>query len=95
DLDPGDIEALLPLALGLFLLSFVETTSIGKQLESKHAYRMDPDQELIALGASNIGSGLFQGFPVSASVSRSFINDMAGAKTQLSSLLMAMVLLIV
>ncbi|UCC93824.1 MAG: SulP family inorganic anion transporter, partial [Thermoplasmata archaeon] len=61
ELDAGDIEALLPLALGLFLLSFVETTSIGKQLESKHAYRMDPDQELVALGASNIGSGLFQG----------------------------------
>ncbi len=95
DLDAGDIRSLLPLALGLFLLSFVETTSIGKQLESKHAYRMDPDQELIALGASNIGSGLFQGFPVSASVSRSFLNDMAGAKTQLSSLLMAAVLVIV
>ncbi len=73
----------------------METTSIGKQLESKHAYQMDPDQELVALGASNIGSGLFQGFPVSASVSRSFLNDMAGAKTQLSSLLMAVVLLMV
>lgn len=95
ELNAGDIEALLPLALGLFLLSFVETTSIGKQLESKHAYQMDADQELIALGASNIGSGLIQGFPVSASVSRSFLNDMAGAKTQLSSLFMALVLIVV
>jgi len=95
DLAPGDIGALLPLALGLFLLSFVETTSIGKQLESKHSYRMDPDQELIALGAANIGSGLLQGFSVSASVSRSFLNDLAGAKTQMSSLLMALVLILV
>lgn len=95
DLDAGDVGALLPLALGLFLLSFVESTSIGKQLESKHRYRMDPDQELLALGAANIGSGLIQGFPVSASVSRSFLNDLAGAKTQLTSLLMALVLLLV
>jgi high affinity sulfate transporter 1 len=95
DLAPGDMEILLPLALGLFLLSFVETTSIGKQLESKHAYQMDPDQELVALGAANIGSGLIQGFPVSASVSRSLLNDMSGAKTQMSSLLMSIVLIIV
>ncbi len=95
DLAPGDMNILLPLALGLFLLSFVETTSIGKQLESKHAYQMDPDQELIALGAANMGSGLIQGFPVSASVSRSFLNDLAGAKTQMSSLLMALVLIVV
>jgi high affinity sulfate transporter 1 len=95
DLDPGDVELLLPLALGLFLLSFVESASIGKKLESKHNYRMDPDQELLALGAANIGSGLLQGFPVSASVSRSFLNDLAGARTQLSSLLMALVLLVV
>ncbi len=94
-LDPGDVEALLPLALGLFLLSFVESTSVGKQLESKHKYRMDPDQELLALGAANIGSGLLQGFPVSASVSRSFLNDLAGARSQLASLLMALVLLLV
>jgi SulP family sulfate permease len=95
ELDPGDIEALLPLALGLFLLSFVESTSVGKQLESKHRYRMDPDQELVALGAANFGSGLLQGFPVCGSVSRSFLNDLTGAKTQLSSLLMALVLILV
>lgn len=95
DLDPGDVGALLPLALGLFLLSFVESTVIGKQLESKHRYRMDPDQELLALGMANIGSGLLKGFPVSASVSRSFLNDLTGARTQLSSLLMALVLLLV
>jgi high affinity sulfate transporter 1 len=95
EMSTGDIRALLSLAFALFILSFVETTSIGKALESKHAYRMDPDQELVALGASNIGSGLFQGFPVSASVSRSVLNDRAGARTQLSSLLMALVLIAV
>ncbi len=95
DVDPGDVRALLPLAFGLFLLSFVETTSVGKQLESKRASRMDPNQELLALGAANIGSGLIHGFPVSGSVSRSLLNQISGARTQLSSLLMALFLLVV
>lgn len=95
DVDSSDVRALLPLAFGLFLLSFVETTSVGKQLEAKRSYRMNPNQELLALGAANIGSGLIHGFPVSGSVSRSLLNDMAGGKTQLSSLMMALFLLVV
>jgi high affinity sulfate transporter 1 len=95
EVSTGDVRALLPLAFGLFLLSFVETTSVGKQLESKRASRMDPNQELVALGAANISSGIIHGFPVSASVSRSLLNDHAGARTQLSSLLMAVFLLVV
>ena len=95
EVSQGDVRALLPLAFGLFLLSFVETTSVGKQLESKGSYRMDPNQELVALGAANIGSGLIQGFPVSGSVSRSLLNEISGAKTQMASLLVAMFLLVV
>jgi len=95
EISPGDVRALLPLAFGLFLLSFVETTSVGKQLESKRSSRMDPNQELVALGAANLGSGILQGFPVSASVSRSLLNQISGARTQLSSLLMALFLLVV
>ncbi len=95
DITTSDIRALLPLAFSLFILSFVETTSIGKALETKHDYKMDPDQELVALGVGNISSGLLQGFPVSASASRSMLNDSTGAKTQLSSLLTALLLAVV
>jgi high affinity sulfate transporter 1 len=95
DVSGEDIGALLPLALGLFILSFVETTSIGRSLESRHKYKMDPDQELVALGAANITSGIFQGFPVSGSFSRSFLNDHIGGKSQLVGLMSALMLLLV
>ncbi len=90
-----DIGNLLPLAIGLFILSFVETTSIGRSLETRHSYKMDPDQELVALGNANIASGLLQGFPVSGSFSRSFLNEHIGGKTQLVGLMSALMLLIV
>ena len=90
-----DIGNLLPLAIGLFILSFVETTSIGRSLETRHSYKMDPDQEMVALGGANIASGLLQGFPVSGSFSRSFLNDHIGGKTQLVGLMSALMLLIV
>lgn len=90
-----DIGNLLPLAIGLFILSFVETTSIGRSLETRHSYKMDPDQEMVALGAANIFSGFLQGFPVSGSFSRSFLNDRIGGKTQLVGLMSALILLIV
>jgi high affinity sulfate transporter 1 len=95
DVSREDIGALLPLALGLFILSFVETTSIGRSLESRHKYKMDPDQELVALGAANITSGVLQGFPVSGSFSRSFLNDHIGGKTQLVGLMSALMLMLV
>jgi high affinity sulfate transporter 1 len=90
-----DIGNLLPLAIGLVILSFVETTSIGRSLETRHSYKMDPDQEMVALGAANIFSGFLQGFPVSGSFSRSFLNDRIGGKTQLVGLMSALILLIV
>ena len=90
-----DIGNLLPLAIGLFILSFVETTSIGRSLETRHSYKMDPDQEMVALGAANITSGFLQGFPVSGSFARSFLNDHVGGKTQLVGLMSALILLIV
>ncbi len=95
DVSISDIGNLLPLAIGLFILSFVETTSIGRSLETRHSYKMDPDQEMVALGGANIASGLLQGFPVSGSFSRSFLNDRIGGKTQLVGLMSALMLIIV
>ncbi len=95
DVTIDDIGNLLPLAIGLFILSFVDTTSIGKTLESRHSYKMDPDQEMVALSAANIASGFLQGFPVSGSFSRSFLNEHIGGKTQLVGFMSALMLAIV
>ncbi len=95
DVSFSEMGALLPLAVGLFILSFVETTTIGKALESKHGYKMDPDQELVALGVSNVAAGVLQGFPVSGSWSRSFLNTHVGAKSQMAGVMSALLLAVV
>ncbi len=60
----------------------------ARQLAARHHYEVDADQELIALGVANLGAGLFQGFAVDASLSRSAVADSSGMKSQLSSILL-------
>lgn len=62
---------------------------LSQTFADKHRYEIDPNQELVALGVSNVCAGLFQGFPVSASQSRSAIVDAAGGKTQVAQLVAA------
>ncbi len=83
----GDISNLLPGAVGIAVIALAESSATARSLAAKHKYEIDADQELIALGASNLGAGLFQGFAVDASLSRSAIADEAGIKTQVSSLI--------
>ena len=83
----GDISNLLPGAVGIAVIALAESSATARSLAAKHKYEIDADQELIALGASNLGAGLFQGFAVDASLSRSAIADEAGMKTQVSSLI--------
>ena len=82
----GDITALLPAAMAVFLLSYVEGMGAVQTFAKEHRYRADANQELLALGASNAASGLFQAFPVGGSMSRSAVSNGAGAKTPLASL---------
>lgn len=71
---------LLPAAL-ISLIGFVESVSVGQTLAAKRRQRIDPDQELVALGAANIGAGLTGGFPVTGGFARSVVNFDAGAET--------------
>lgn len=83
----ADILLLLPSALILGLVSFIETLSIGKTLQERYDYyRALPNRELIALGSSKLLGSLFQAIPTSASFSRSAISEQAGTRTFLSSL---------
>ncbi len=81
-----NITVILTAAVGLLLIGFSQTASDARSFASKHGERVDIDQESVAQGAANIGSGLLQGIPVSTSLSASSLADSSGAKTQLSSL---------
>lgn len=90
-----DIATVVPLAFACFLITYVEGMGLATMFSRKHKYPADPDQELVALGASNIAAGLGQGFTVGASMSRSLENDESNAKTPLSGAVSALIILIV
>ncbi len=78
------VPLLITGAVGIALLAFAEATGPAERFAREHDYEVEPDQELIALGAANMGAGLFQGFSIGASLSKSAANDRAGAKTPVS-----------
>ena len=88
DFDFDLIRELLPIAFTLVMVGYLETISIGKSLEAKQdEYRIRPNQELIALGISNMVGSLFKAYPTTSSFSRSAINQESGAKTGMASLI--------
>lgn len=91
----SDLNDLLPLALACFMLGAVETAAIGRTFAAKHGGRLDANQEFLALAASNLMAGLGRGFPVSGGMSQSLVNEGGGARTPLSGLIAAGVVLIV
>jgi SulP family sulfate permease len=88
----SDILNLFPIALGVALVSYVDTTITGRAFAVKGGYQLDPNQELIALGLANAGCGLCQGFTVGSSHSRTAINDMYRGRSQLAGLIAAVLL---
>ncbi|GGG95091.1 sodium-independent anion transporter [Polaribacter pacificus] len=86
--DIDQIKELLPIALTLVLVGFLETISIGKSLESKQdEYRIRPNQELVALGLANMVGSLFKAYPSASSFSRSAINQESGGTTGMSAII--------
>lgn len=95
DFDFGLIKELLPIAFTLVMVGYLETISIGKSLEAKQDdYRIDPNQELVALGLSNIAGSFLKSYPSTSSFSRSAINAEAGAKTGVSALLSSLMVVL-
>jgi high affinity sulfate transporter 1 len=74
-------------AVALLLIGFSQTAGDARAFASRHRYRIDVDQESVAQGMANAGAGLFQGMPVSTSLSASALNESAGARTEVSSLI--------
>jgi len=85
----GNAVKLIPIAFTLALVAFMEAFSVSKALSEKHGYTIDPNQELRALGISNIIGSFFQSYPTTGGFSRTAVNDQAGASTPLSSLFAA------
>ena len=91
----NEVRQLLPLALACFLLGAVETAAIGRMFAEKHGHRFDSNQEFLALAGANLAAGLGRGFPVSGGTSQSLVNDSGGARTPLSGLISAGLILLV
>jgi high affinity sulfate transporter 1 len=73
-------------AVALLLIGFSQTAGDARAFASRHRYRIDVDQESVAQGMANLGAGVFQGMPVSTSLSASSLNESAGARTPVASL---------
>ncbi len=85
-----DVRQLLPGAIIISLLSFTDTSVLSRALAQRGGYRVSQSQEMVALGLANISSGLFQGFSISSSASRTPVAEAAGAKTQVTGLVGAL-----
>ena len=78
-INASDISALIPVALACFVLAYGETISVARSFAQKYDYEINPEQELMALGAANIATGMAHGFPVAGGMSQTAVNDMGGA----------------
>ena len=74
-------------AAALLLIGFSQTAGDARSFATRHRYRIDVDQESVAQGMANVGAGVFQGMPVSTSLSASSLNESAGARTPVASLI--------
>jgi high affinity sulfate transporter 1 len=81
-------------SIALVLIGFSQTAGDSRTFAAKHRYRIDINQESVAQGMANVGAGLFQGMPVSTSLSASSLNDHSGARTGLASLTSGVIVLL-
>jgi len=88
DIDLGDAGALFAGAVGLMLVGFAESLAAAKA-HPDEGQELDPDRELIGTGAANIAGGLFGGFVVTGSFSKTSINAEAGARSQMAGIVVA------
>jgi high affinity sulfate transporter 1 len=88
----ADVGNLAVAAVGIALVSFTDTTVLSRTFAARHGYRVDANRELVGLGLANVASGLFGGFPISSSASRTPVAEAAGSKTQVTGVVGALVI---
>ncbi len=94
DFSTIDLGTLLPAALGVTIVAYTDNVVTARAFAARRREVIDARQEFLALGAANLGAGLFSGFPVSSSGSRTVIGDAVGSRTQLYSLVTAAIVLL-
>lgn len=91
-MDPSVWQALLPIALTISFVGFMESIAVAKSLASRRRQKVDANQELVALGIANLGATFTGGYPVTGGFSRSVVNFDAGAKTGVASMITAVLI---
>ncbi len=94
-LPPPLIPQLIPDSIVISIVAFAISLSLAKIFAKKNKYSVDANQELIAIGCSNLFSSMFSCYPCAASLSRSSVQDKTGGKTQIAGLVSCLVILIV
>ena len=91
ELSFAELKTLLPIALTIAIVGFIESVAIAKQIASEKYYEIDPNKELVALGMANIVGAFFKAMPVTGGFSRTAVNKNAGANTGLSGIVTAVI----
>jgi sulfate permease, SulP family len=86
DIVRHNLSVIVIASAALLLIGFSQTAGDARAFATRHRYRIDVDQESVAQGMANVGAGVFQGMPVSTSLSASSLNESAGARTPVASL---------
>jgi high affinity sulfate transporter 1 len=86
----ADIVPVLIGGCAVALVSFADTSVLSRAYAARTGQNVDPNQEMVGLGAANLAAGFFQGFPISSSSSRTPVAEAAGAKTQLTGVVGAL-----
>ncbi|HEY4190395.1 MAG TPA: sulfate permease [Candidatus Limnocylindrales bacterium] len=88
----SDLFAVVPAALGIALVAATDTSVLSRTFAARRRETVDPDREFIALGGANLATGLLSGMPVSSSASRTPVAEAAGAKTQVTGVIGALLI---
>jgi len=94
NINANDVASLMAAAAGMVLVIFSESLGAAQAFATKYDYEIDPNQELIALGVANVGSGLVGGLAGGGSLSQSAVNEGAGARSEVSPLVAAALILL-
>jgi len=94
DIQSGDVVTLIAAAAGMLLVIYSESLGAAETFAAKHGYEIDPNQELIALGVANLGSGFIGGLAGGGSLSQSAVNEGAGARSEVSPLVATVLILV-
>lgn len=94
-LSPSDFVPVLMAGVAVAIVAFADTSVLSRTFAARTGTRVDPNQEMFGLGAANLAAGFFQGFAISSSSSRTPVAEAAGAKTQMTGVIGALVVAVV